>query len=166
MKGRIHISQETADFLVDAGKSQWVQKREEKVMAKAKGKGEPQTYWLDTRGSSIKTVSSHTAKSRDSSMGTLSDDLTTKTESSYSGYPGSDSFMDSSRDIMAESADYPKQGLLDDKTSRLIDWNVDVLLRSLGHVVARTQALCEKAETGSHCLSIVPGERDNHAASV
>lgn len=42
--GRIHVSQETADLLIAAGKSSWLDPREDKI--KAKGKGEMQTYWV------------------------------------------------------------------------------------------------------------------------
>jgi class 3 adenylate cyclase len=146
MKGRIHISQQTADLLVAAGRSRWVQKREEKVVAK--GKGELQTYWLEIRGG-------------------LTGGLT-RTGSCYTGSEGSDHETQQGRvtgsvigapsgDQEVESTDCPKQGLLDEKTLRLIDWNVDNLLRILRQVVARRQALCEKPETTSHHLSVVPG---------
>ena len=39
---KIHLSQETADLLVAAGKAQWLRARKDKV--NAKGKGELQTY--------------------------------------------------------------------------------------------------------------------------
>jgi len=45
--GHIHVSQETADLLIAAGKREWLIKREDKVMAK--GKGELETYWLATK---------------------------------------------------------------------------------------------------------------------
>jgi class 3 adenylate cyclase len=41
---RIQISTQTADLLVAAGKSDWISKREDEVLAK--GKGNLQTYWL------------------------------------------------------------------------------------------------------------------------
>jgi len=43
-RDRIHISQETADYLIKAGKNHWLKLREDKVTAK--GKGELTTYWL------------------------------------------------------------------------------------------------------------------------
>jgi len=43
-KGRIQVSQDTADLLVEAGKESWVNPRADKVIAK--GKGEMQTYWI------------------------------------------------------------------------------------------------------------------------
>jgi len=44
-RGKIQISQETADLLMAAGKSHWLRARDEAVVAK--GKGELKTYWLD-----------------------------------------------------------------------------------------------------------------------
>ena len=44
--GRVQISQETADLLIAAGKGAWFVPREEKVFAK--GKGDLQTYWLNS----------------------------------------------------------------------------------------------------------------------
>jgi hypothetical protein len=46
-KGRIHLSEQTADLLKKAGKGKWLQKRESKTQIK--GKGEMQTYWLSRR---------------------------------------------------------------------------------------------------------------------
>ena len=43
-KGRIHISQSTADLLTAAGLESWVVPRETKI--EAKGKGSMQTYWV------------------------------------------------------------------------------------------------------------------------
>ena len=43
--GKIQASQSTVDYLLTAGKSRWVQKREELV--EAKGKGTLQTYWIE-----------------------------------------------------------------------------------------------------------------------
>lgn len=44
MGNRIHLSAETAQLLMTAGKGHWVQPREDKVHAK--GKGEMSTFWL------------------------------------------------------------------------------------------------------------------------
>jgi Adenylate and Guanylate cyclase catalytic domain len=43
--GKIHVSQETADALIVAGKSSWLITREEKIVAK--GKGSMQTYYIN-----------------------------------------------------------------------------------------------------------------------
>lgn len=47
LKDRIHVSQQTADQLILAGKSSWVTPREDKISAK--GKGVLQTYWVSTK---------------------------------------------------------------------------------------------------------------------
>ena len=44
LSGKIHLTQETANRLISAGKGNWVIPRETKV--NAKGKGEMQTYWI------------------------------------------------------------------------------------------------------------------------
>eukprot|EP00538_Stauroneis_constricta_P006255 CAMPEP_0119548160 /NCGR_PEP_ID=MMETSP1352-20130426/2143_1 /TAXON_ID=265584 /ORGANISM="Stauroneis constricta, Strain CCMP1120" /LENGTH=768 /DNA_ID=CAMNT_0007593349 /DNA_START=72 /DNA_END=2378 /DNA_ORIENTATION=+ len=44
--GRIQVSQATADYLILAGRGKWLTPREDKVFAK--GKGEMQTYWINT----------------------------------------------------------------------------------------------------------------------
>jgi class 3 adenylate cyclase len=46
-KNKIHSSQATATLLVKAGKDYWFVVREKHVTAK--GKGEMQTYWVNTR---------------------------------------------------------------------------------------------------------------------
>jgi len=45
LRNKIHISQETADLLREAGKGHWVEERKDIVVAK--GKGALQTYWLN-----------------------------------------------------------------------------------------------------------------------
>ena len=55
-KNKIHISVETADRLIAAGKEHWVTLREDKVVAK--GKGELQTYWLKLKKDASSSVHS------------------------------------------------------------------------------------------------------------
>jgi hypothetical protein len=43
--GKIHVSQETADALIHAGKTSWLVTREETIVAK--GKGSMQTYYVN-----------------------------------------------------------------------------------------------------------------------
>ncbi|CAB9502391.1 Receptor-type guanylate cyclase gcy [Seminavis robusta] len=49
-RGKIHLSQESAELIMAAQKAHWVQPREDKVTAK--GKGELTTYWLGGGGPS------------------------------------------------------------------------------------------------------------------
>ncbi|CAB9499677.1 Receptor-type guanylate cyclase gcy [Seminavis robusta] len=61
VKGRIHCSEETARILRVAGKGSWLVPREDKIVAK--GKGELQTYFIETTGiakSTVSSVSTHT----------------------------------------------------------------------------------------------------------
>jgi class 3 adenylate cyclase len=57
IRGRIHVSQSTADALIAAGKYQWISPREDKIVAK--GKGEMQTYWVHIKAG--KTAMSRTS---------------------------------------------------------------------------------------------------------
>jgi class 3 adenylate cyclase len=52
IKGRIQVSQSTADEIVQAGKQAWIVPRQDKI--KAKGKGELQTYFMDERFMKVK----------------------------------------------------------------------------------------------------------------
>ncbi|CAB9511296.1 Receptor-type guanylate cyclase gcy [Seminavis robusta] len=55
VKGRIHVSQATADALIACGKESWVSPRPDKIVAK--GKGEMQTYFIQiATGSEVSRV--------------------------------------------------------------------------------------------------------------
>jgi class 3 adenylate cyclase len=53
-RNKIHISQATADLLLKANKTDWVEERES--MASAKGKGLMQTYWMSLMDTASVTV--------------------------------------------------------------------------------------------------------------
>lgn len=68
---QIHVSQETADALLQAGKSSWIQPREDVILAK--GKGELKTFWLTISNTFDFAGSSHgSVQSTSSSIGKLS----------------------------------------------------------------------------------------------
>lgn len=121
-KSRIHLSQETADLLIAAGKSVWVTARSDKIIAK--GKGEMQTYWLEA---------------------------TDKLESGSSGSGPPDTAKESAADDTGNvtAAIAEKTGIDPGKTERLIDWNVEVLLRLLKHVVGRRRSQGVESTYGS-----------------
>lgn len=54
-KNKIHMSLETTELLIAAGKSHWVVERKDKVQAK--GKGNLDTFWLEIRRSSDESTS-------------------------------------------------------------------------------------------------------------
>jgi hypothetical protein len=132
IRNKIQLSQETADLLIAAGKSHWVKPREEKIVAK--GKGELQTYWLYLRNHSDRSSANEHLSSNGSSRDTDDDH---------------DIHINVVRDAMED----PKvKRLMGDKTSRLIDWNVDVLLRLLKTIVARRQASAVPKDSVSKLL--------------
>jgi class 3 adenylate cyclase len=99
---RVHISKQTADLLIAAGKTHWVKPRDETIVAK--GLGELETFWLVL------------GKER-SEEGTS---LTTS--------DAGNSFR--------EPISSTESGLSSQKMTRLIEWNVDVLLRLLKQIAA------------------------------
>ena len=113
-RGRIQVSEETADLIVQAGKQHWLVQRADIVHAK--GKGALKTFWLvDEKGSS-ETKSNNGAQVAE--------------ESALSAEP----IKVESKADRTEIADRQS---IDSKTERLINWNVDVMWRLLKKVVAR-----------------------------
>jgi 3'5'-cyclic nucleotide phosphodiesterase/Adenylate and Guanylate cyclase catalytic domain len=143
---KIHLSQQTANLLIAAGKSRWVKARDELVTAK--GKGQLQTYWLSFKppASSSGSVTSGSGKGHQSSQ----------VESRHSATPGNagltkvlsehgDSDASDQEDALMMEPAMPTPTLL--KTtlpersevvdrSRLVAWNVDVLEGLIQKIVA------------------------------
>ena len=117
-RNRIHMSKETADLLMAAGKGHWAKPREDVITAK--GKGELKTYWLD-----IKDDGSVPVSTADNS--------------------GSDTV--------------PAVNTTDSKTTRLIDWQVDVLSRFLKQIVARRNVGKQSRSTLS--MDLKPDNNNN-----
>lgn len=124
-KDRIHLSSETAELLIAAGKNSWVSAREDKIIAK--GKGELQTFWL-------------TVTDRSDSAGSKKGDLTT----------GTFEFDNSMREGAIDH-DKGHEGL-DVKTLRLIDWHAEVLHRLLKQIVAKRLHSGHKAMSTSDLI--------------
>lgn len=108
---RVHVSQETYELLHEAGKGHWLQARVEKV--EAKGKGQLKTYWLDLK---------NTAEGKEESVNTSECD------------------QELPNDVGSDDQASAEVVVLDEKTSRLVKWNVDILSRYLKQIVARRQA--------------------------
>ena len=113
--GKIQCSQDTADLLVAAGKSHWVTPREELI--NAKGKGEIKTFWV-----------------KPGSKGASSGGSTQSVQSSNLSSSGADEQLDGDDDYNLDPA---TKRIIDRKTDRLIDWNVEILTRFLKQVVAQ-----------------------------
>lgn len=103
--GRIHISEDTAQLLVVAGKKRWVEKRNGQI--EAKGKGLLVTYWL--------TRTEDEERSRAGRKNEKNLTCSTSDENNVSGFDK-------------------------DRNDRLIEWNVDTLLRLLKQVIAYRNA--------------------------
>ena len=112
-RGRIQVSEETADLLVAAGKKHWLLQRADIVYAK--GKGALKTFWLVDEKQS-------------------SDNRSNTDASASEQAPGAPKPMANAGGHMKENAGAAG---LDSKTERLVNWNVDVMYRLLRKVVAR-----------------------------
>ncbi|KAL3938937.1 MAG: hypothetical protein SGBAC_006242 [Bacillariaceae sp.] len=121
-RDKIHISQETAELVIQAGKSKWMERRNDTIVAK--GKGEMQTYWLMSEA-----------------------DMATRAEGKTSGKEASALPV-----VKAMQPRLAKQSMnvldpessLPPKIKRLVDWNVDVLKRLLKQVVAKREAMMKE----------------------
>jgi len=110
---KIHLSKATADLIISAGKIGWVSAREDKVYAK--GLGTISTFWLSISPS--------------------------KEGSEVSGSNNLDlSLGDQPVDKPLVSDGGAVCRLPSKKDHRLIEWNVEILLRVLKQIVARRQA--------------------------
>jgi Adenylate and Guanylate cyclase catalytic domain len=109
-RGKIQCTQDTAELLIAAGRERWLEPREESVHAK--GKGQMQTYWVGT-GASTEEAPAH---------------LSVVAHKSHSHVVSGDVQRMTLDELTAE------------KTQRLIDWNVEVLLRLLKQIVAKRAA--------------------------
>lgn len=125
-RNRIHLSQETADLLVSAGKEHWLEKREELI--EMKGKGAIQTYWLTMR---IQSGSSAHSRTSESSCGL---DYSESANLDCSRHQGE---IDVKKKKKKNDSMFPE---FSEKTRRLVDWNVEVLARLLRQVIARRHA--------------------------
>lgn len=128
MKGQIQVSDETAELLTAGGKERWLTPREGTV--DVKGKGKMATFWLTVGATSggMSTTGRDTADSRDDGIGSDKDDV------------ASVDTID-----LEEKAQARELELQAEKMGRLVDWNVEVLVRLLKHIVARRNATRRKS---------------------
>lgn len=103
----IHISSDTAELLRAAGKSSWIEPRTDIVSAK--GKGLMRTFWIK--------IAANGSTSQNSSRG-----------SADQGPSEDVDFVEGDRHVTVK---------LSKKTNRLVEWNVEMLLKLLKEIVAR-----------------------------
>jgi class 3 adenylate cyclase/HD-GYP domain-containing protein (c-di-GMP phosphodiesterase class II) len=147
--GRVHVSKETAELVILAGKGSWVEERGE--MVTAKGKGELMTYWLKEnydrgRRSSIfhegvTNVASATPSEETSNSGEDSDGAM----SAHKEGPVDPHVRRQSKRASKSSA-FEKESDEISRKDRLVDYNVEVLISLLKKIVARRSVVHDYKE--------------------
>jgi len=117
-RGKLHVSQDTADLLIAAGKSKWVTPREGTIHAK--GKGEMKTFWVQMIADDTKSCD----------LTSFSDNI----ESVIQDVLPSGPFPSIDEELNTERKSLPP------KMQRLVDWNADQLSRLLRAVIAKRNA--------------------------
>eukprot|EP00980_Cylindrotheca_fusiformis_P025086 scaffold13020_cov105-Cylindrotheca_fusiformis.AAC.2 len=110
---RIQISEATAELLTEAGLARWIFPRSMKMFVK--GKGEMQTYWVRKSNRPMKPK----AAELESAMGILDEEAETE-ESSGPAEEDEGGFLG-------------MEGM--NKTERLVEWNVEVLISLLEQII-------------------------------
>ena len=127
----IQVSEETANLLIEAGKQDWVAPRDSLVSAK--GKGQIQTYWLTMKG-------------------------TTRERNSVSGSHSVASDPSNVQDSDHSDTSTKKTTQLDERTRRMVDWNVDVLQRQLKRIIAMRESKPPKAAPFKLRNAVIEGQ--------
>jgi hypothetical protein len=113
---RIHLSEKTADLLLEDGKKKWVQARKEKILVK--GVGEIQTYFITQR------------KSAQAMSATNKLDKATETASFCSDLSAG------SGDLWEDDEENALMPTMSLKGQRLVDWQVESLAGLLKKIIA------------------------------
>lgn len=142
IKNKIHLSQQTADLIVQAGKHDWVVPRDNLVSAK--GKGQLQTFWLVT--SSRKSISLH----KPASMSALH--MPTPPVRRLSIPPSDGSAEGSTVSPPPPPSLSDPQGC---RLERLINFNTQVLQRLLKQIIAMREVGDSPVESNSSSLQTV-----------
>lgn len=116
----IHLSEKTADLLVESGRKKWVQARKEKVLIK--GFGEMQTYCITKRKKDMESSGNHSSFHDNASY---CSDLSAGSGELWS----EDQNLMFLPSIQIEAGDQHKD-------QRLIDWQVESLLGLIRKIIA------------------------------
>jgi hypothetical protein len=130
LRNRIHLSQDTAALLLEAGKKHWMVAREDVVVAK--GKGEMKTFWLLPKDSTNPEEFSRDVKEQTSAL------------------KGDTKALQDSAPTIVDGI--PLRTTMSPKVARLVDWNVDVLKRLLKLIVAKRAAPQARSSNSSDAV--------------
>ena len=147
---KIHISQETANCLKEAGKEHWFTLREDKVVAK--GKGELTTFWLGVKGDNSKSTHSGSSEGRDPAC-----DLKEGCGKNTSIFESPVTFGENGDHAVSQEIriDQKEQR---EKSTRLVQWMVVIFTRTLREIVARRDA--QDTKTADATRDLRACERD------
>ena len=130
MKGRVHLSRDCADQLIAHGKRDWLQKREDKVVAK--GKGEMETFFLNMAATDAKSSSG----------------MSSGTDFSETSFTNVSAGQSQSDRLVAS--------LSSEKVTSLVKWNVEMLSRFLKQIVAQRDDMGGSPNDGSLFVDELP----------
>eukprot|EP00934_Nitzschia_sp_Nitz4_P005892 Nitzschia sp. Nitz4//scaffold49_size126201//42312//46233//NITZ4_003637-RA/size126201-processed-gene-0.137-mRNA-1//1//CDS//3329553134//5882//frame0 len=130
VKNKIHLSQQTAELIIKAGKEHWVEPRDKLVAAK--GKGQLKTFWLRTTAEEMAAAISEQDPN-------VSDDVTSKDNVSKKTLRrlSVTSTASSTATSVSSTGDIIPICSLGSRFDRLIEFNTQVLHRLLKQVVAQ-----------------------------
>jgi hypothetical protein len=134
---RIQVSESTANYLIEARKGHWCERREDVVVAK--GKGEMTTFWVNPKTSVTRSQSSY---SSDDGIGTSP---ASRSESYAKAQPAEGNSSNSGLEVVGA----PQMHICP-KLQRAVDWISEVLLRLLRQIVARRMAMGRKTIGQTH----------------
>jgi hypothetical protein len=138
-KGRIQVSEATANLLIAAGKKHWLQEREDAIFAK--GKGKLRTFWLapgkkkggrsDDLGGEMKTQSSHGSDNDPSeTLDIMYEKAALKATKKIAKKDTANNTKNVPHHVPASAVETSQE-----KKSRLIEHNTDILLKYLAAVI-------------------------------
>jgi hypothetical protein len=141
---RIQLSEQTANLLIEAGKSAWIQPRRDLV--NVKGKGIVQTYWaVHSGGDDMSVVSRHSQISSD--MGSSTDPDTWDENKAADGFAEDDMWGDDGeRGVSLYLPTFSKVS----KNKRLVNWLTELMTTHLKELIAQrgnTPSLPDKTWT-------------------
>jgi Adenylate and Guanylate cyclase catalytic domain len=134
-RDRIQISQETADLLIQGGKTSWFSPR----LDHPEQEGKP-TYWLKVNNEDPLEKGSGHSRMTDKSENAynMASNLTQNAPKISTSVLKDPSVIDIAPSFVKTSShDVIRKSTTAEKTTRLIEWNAEVLIRILKEVVAR-----------------------------